>query len=62
MKKNSEMTQRQLAEKMNVTAIYLNSVLKGRRVPSIKFAINLERESGGKYRAEWFRSELKEIR
>lgn len=51
----------ELAKKIGVTAIYLNSILHGRRKPSIELALKIEKESGGKIKATDLRPGIKDI-
>lgn len=53
--------QAELARKLNITPIYLNSILHKRRVPSIDLAIRIEKESGGKIKATDLRPGIKDI-
>ena len=55
------MKQKTIAEKIGVHPVYLNSVIAGRRKPSLSLAIAIERASEGKYRAVSFRPDLTEI-
>jgi transcriptional regulator with XRE-family HTH domain len=61
MMKTKRGYQTELAKRLNITAIYLNAVLHGRRTPSIDLAIKIEKESGGKIRATDLRPGIKDI-
>jgi|GEM_PF-2553286 DNA-binding transcriptional regulator YdaS (Cro superfamily) len=53
--------QKKLAEELGVNHIHLNAVLNGRVKPSINLALEIEKASGGKYRAVDLRPDIQTI-
>ena len=61
MVNNQQPSQGQMARDLGITRQYLNGILNGRSVPSIRLAIAIEKYTKGRYRARKFRPELAEF-